>query len=241
MVVFQGFVTQAMTSAVGEHWSIVVGSLLRGAAFLLCAAVVRDWVLWVGSVMIVAAGALIDPCTASLVSKGTKEGSSGAALGAYSSMASLGSFLGPLSAGALYGASPTLPFWICAGISAVCAPAILRARISAARSPRTARLSWKDNGDALLGSHAHEAAQPMVRRESSAMKVSKTEEDLIRTHTATFSLPLALLTMAAREAWDVDDMHMHAVATAGDGLGEVLARRLSLSRIDQDHHGQVTM
>merc|ERR1719203_2423544 len=97
-------------------------------------------------------------------------------------MASLGSFVGHLGSGALYEMSPLLPFWSCAGISAVCGLVML---LSVAQPPRSTAVVG-DLGDVFFDG------------EVAPLNVSLTTERLVRagTRSNTFALPLPLLTLA---------------------------------------------
>jgi len=233
MVFFQGVVTKPVSEAIGEYYSVAVGAALRGASFALCAGWVADWVPWIGSIMVVASGALIDPCTASVVSKNTKENCSGVALGAFSALASLGSFLGPLASGWLYEIAPVLPFWICSGLMVACFMATFRAQIAhVQRSRRKASVQVALLPEDLGGESSSE--------DSMVARISSKQELMIRagSYTNSFTLPIPLATMAKTNSIQRQGSRLSLASASsdnmvpllsGENIEKTLARRLSLS------------
>lgn len=114
--------------AVGRPNSICLGWLLRLATYLALAQLYLPLLPWFSAVCVVAGGALIDPCAASLTSDRAPQGLSGIFLGAYQAAASMGSFLGPALGGLVYDGHVTAPYWLAAAASLACLPALAELR-----------------------------------------------------------------------------------------------------------------
>ena len=125
MVAFQGFVVGKFVKMVGRPTSILLGWMLRLAIFLSLAYLHFSLLPWLAAVCVVAGGALIDPCAASLTSDKAPEGMSGIFLGTYQAAASMGAFLGPILGGLLYDYRQTAPYWLASVASLSCFPAVL--------------------------------------------------------------------------------------------------------------------
>ncbi|CAE8678851.1 unnamed protein product [Polarella glacialis] len=125
MVVFQGLVVKTLVDQVGRPTSIMAGSVIRACTYAAMAALELPLLPWLAPVGIVAAGALIDPCTACIASERAPSGLSGIVLGVFQSTGSLGSFLGPVLAGALYCVWRPAPYWAASAASAACIPVVM--------------------------------------------------------------------------------------------------------------------
>ncbi|CAK9043947.1 unnamed protein product [Durusdinium trenchii] len=125
MVAFQGFVVSKFVKAVGRPISILCGWSLRLSIYLALASLDFAIIPWLSAVCVVAGGALIDPCAASLTSDKAPQGMSGIFLGAYQAAASIGSFMGPFLGGLLYDYVHTGPYWLASVASLLCLPAVL--------------------------------------------------------------------------------------------------------------------
>ncbi|CAE7206148.1 tetA [Symbiodinium sp. CCMP2592] len=153
MIVFQGFVVSRFVRIVGKPASILCGCTLRLLLYSCLAAFSQPLLPVLSAVCVVAGGALIDPCAASLTSDRAPKGLSGVFMGAYQSAASVGAFLGPVTGGLLYGFSQAFPYEVASVACLACLPVVqllwMRARSKdrhgPSPSPQTAATS-----DALL-------------------------------------------------------------------------------------------
>ncbi|CAE7256789.1 tetA [Symbiodinium necroappetens] len=124
MIVFQGFVVSRFVRIVGKPASILCGCTLRLLLYSCLAAFSQPLLPVLSAVCVVAGGALVDPCAASLTSDRAPKGLSGVFMGAYQSAASVGAFLGPVTGGLLYGFSKAFPYEVASVACLACLPVV---------------------------------------------------------------------------------------------------------------------
>ncbi|CAE7250015.1 tetA [Symbiodinium microadriaticum] len=124
MIVFQGFVVSRFVRIVGKPASILCGCTLRLLLYSCLAAFSQPLLPVLSAVCVVAGGALVDPCAASLTSDRAPKGLSGVFMGAYQSAASVGAFLGPVTGGLLYGFSKSFPYEVASVACLACLPVV---------------------------------------------------------------------------------------------------------------------
>ncbi|CAE7620956.1 tetA [Symbiodinium sp. CCMP2456] len=153
MIVFQGFVVSRFVRIVGKPASILCGCTLRLLLYSCLAAFSQPLLPVLSAVCVVAGGALVDPCAASLTSDRAPKGLSGVFMGAYQSAASVGAFLGPVTGGLLYGFSKAFPYEVASVACLACLPVVqllwMRARSKDRHGPSTSAQTAATS-DALL-------------------------------------------------------------------------------------------
>jgi len=117
MLVFQMLFTKRLVKLIGDKRTLLFGIYCRVVAFALICFLRRPWVPYVMAITFIGGGAFFLPVSASWVAGLAPMEMRGAVMGGLQSIGALGNFLGPMTAGWLYGYDPPLPFGIATGIS----------------------------------------------------------------------------------------------------------------------------
>jgi multidrug resistance protein len=115
----QGVLLGRLIHRHGEERVLRIGLLVNAAGFLLVIAA-SGWKSLTAALLVAGVGnQVMRPTNASLISKRTERGQ-GASIGMMDSFDSLGRILGPVLAGALYGAGAVYPYLAAAGVLVLC-------------------------------------------------------------------------------------------------------------------------
>ncbi len=102
-----------------EAWIVVIGTILRTVALVLLAVVTSPWLAAPGSVLFAMGMGLMMPPLQSLTTTAVADELRGGVLGVYQSTISLSTIVSTAVAGTIFLISPTTPYWIGAGLTAL--------------------------------------------------------------------------------------------------------------------------
>ena len=139
--VTQAFLLGRLLRRHGEPWLVVVGNGLRTLALVLFAVIASPWLGALAAVLLAAGMGIMMPPLQSLSTDTVADELRGGVLGVYQSTMSLSIIISSAIAGVLFAVSPTVPFWLAAGLAlAVTLPALLLFRHFSGQKAPTASL-----------------------------------------------------------------------------------------------------
>jgi DHA1 family tetracycline resistance protein-like MFS transporter len=125
----QAFLLGRLLRRYRESWLVLVGNGLRTLALVVFAVVASPWLGALAAVLLAAGMGIMMPPLQSLSTDTVADQLRGGVLGVYQSTMSLSIIISSAIAGVLFAVSPTVPFWLAAGLSLVVTlPALLLIR-----------------------------------------------------------------------------------------------------------------
>jgi len=116
----QGLIVRRYMKKIGEYRFVILGTLTLMVGLLLLSIVEKPALLLASAPLAVVGFAMITPSLNSLLSRRSRKDVQGGILGANQSLQSLARIAGPMIGLPLFGEHPPLPFWVGAGLMAVC-------------------------------------------------------------------------------------------------------------------------
>ncbi|MGB0388253.1 MAG: MFS transporter [Ardenticatenaceae bacterium] len=141
-IITQAILIKPLLARYGDARLVLIGNTVRGVALLLFAIVTSPWLGALGSLLFAIGMGSMMPPLQSLATFTVADELRGGILGIYQSITSLAIIFSTAVAGIIFAISPTMPYWIGAGLSLlVVIPAMILVREIPAKKPKAAAVA----------------------------------------------------------------------------------------------------